>query len=347
MSRSLQGAKCSIIPPYLLREIVRCGTGAQKECALQTLIQTEHLRGLRIAGLDVSAVRKSFRDKNRSVYDAGHKSTLPGKLVRGEGEAKSKDRAVNEAYETSGAYYDFLKKVYKRNSLNDKGFPLRSSVHYGRKYDNAFWNGSQMVYGDGDGHFFKSFVRSIDVIGHELTHGMVQFEANLAYEGQPGALNESFADVFGSVFKQYQKRQKTDEADWLIGDNLFTPKVRGRALRSLKAPGTAYNDPVLGKDPQPAHMKNYVKTHEDNGGVHINSGIPNKAFYEAAVRIGGYAWERAGRIWYMALKDILKAESNFHNAAKATFTVAGKLFNKDSPEQRSVKQAWRAVGISL
>jgi len=344
---NILGINCPIIPPYLLREIVRCGTNAEKECALETLIQTEQLRGLRIAGLNLAAIQKSSRDKNRSVYDARHQSTLPGRLVRAEGEIKNKDEAVNEAYEASGAYYDFLKTIYKRNSLDNKGFPLRSSVHYGRKYDNAFWNGRQMVYGDGDGHFFKSFVRSIDVIGHELTHGVVHFEANLAYEGEPGALNESFADVFGSVFKQYQKHQKAEEADWLIGDNLFTSKVHGKALRSLKAPGTAYNDPVLGKDPQPAHMNNYVKTHEDNGGVHVNSGIPNKAFYEAAVRIGDYAWERAGLIWYIALRDLLKTESDFHDAAKAVFTAAGRLFGKGSTEQKSVKEAWRAVGISL
>ena len=339
---------CSIIPPHLLREIVRCGTGIQKECALQTLIQTEQLRGVRIAsasGLLFS--EKPSASKKRSVYDVHHGLVLPGKLVRAERGMKSKDRAVNEAYETSGAYYDFLKTVYKRNSLDAKGFPLESSVHYGQKYDNAFWNGRQMVYGDGDGQFFNSFTRSVDVIGHELTHGVVQFEANLDYEGQPGALNESFADVFGSVFKQYQKRQKADEADWLIGDNLFTPKVRGKALRSLKAPGTAYNDPVLGKDPQPAHMKNYVKTQEDNGGVHVNSGILNKAFYEAAVRIGGCAWERAGLIWYAALKDALRPKSDFQDMAKATFAVAGKLFGKENPEQKAVKRAWRAVGISL
>ncbi len=339
---------CSIIPPYLLQEIVRCGTRGQKECALETLVQTEQLRGMRMAvGLGFPATRKLSSGKKRSIYDARHRSLLPGKLVRAEGGAKSKDQSMNEAYDASGAYYDFLKNAYKRNSLDTRGFPLVSSVHYGKKYDNAFWSGRQMVYGDGDGQFFRSFTRSVDVIGHELTHGVVQFEANLDYQGQPGALNESFADVFGSLFKQYQKHQKAHEADWLIGGNLFTAKVKGKALRSLKEPGTAYDDPVLGKDPQPAHMKNYVKTSQDNGGVHINSGIPNKAFYEAAVRIGGYAWGRAGLIWYGALKDLLEAQSDFKSAAKATFAAAGRLFGKSGLEQNSVKEAWRIVGIAL
>ncbi|CAN5593734.1 hypothetical protein BH18THE1_BH18THE1_04570 [soil metagenome] len=155
---------------------------------------------------------------------------------------------------------------------------LDSTVHYGEDYNNAFWNGTQMVYGDGDGEIFQRFTKSIDVIGHELTHGVTQYEAALEYEGQAGALNESFSDVFGSLVKQYSLKQKVDKADWLIGNGLFGSKGRGIALRSMKRPGTAYDDPTIGKDPQPAHMKDYVKTTSDNGGVHINSGIPIDLF---------------------------------------------------------------------
>lgn len=283
--------------------------------------------------------------RKRAVYDARHKEYLPGKLVREEGDKKSRDVAVNEAYDGSGAYYDFFKKIYKRNSLNDKGFPLDSTVHFGWGYDNAFWNGRQMVYGDGDGDLFGRFTQSIDVIGHELTHGVVQFEANLGGEGQSGALNESFADIFGSLLKQYKKRQKARDADWLIGKGLFTSKIKGRAFRSMKAPGTAYDDPVIGKDPQPAHMKDYVNTDEDNGGVHINSGIPNKAFYETAKRLGGYAWEKAGLIWYTALKDKLKPRAKFHDAARLTSSVTGDLFGKGGKEHKAVREAWKAVGV--
>src|SRR5262249_49533152 len=153
--------------------------------------------------------------------------------------------------------------------------------------DNAFWDGRQMIYGDGDGQQFLSFTRSVDVIGHEMTHGVTQHEAGLIYWGQTGALNESLSDVFGSMVKQYVNNQTADQADWLIGQGLFTPLVKGVAIRSLKAPGTAYGvpvpDPVLGKDDQPSHMSNYNHTLQDNGGVHINSGIPNNAFYRAAV----------------------------------------------------------------
>ena len=146
---------------------------------------------------------------------------------------------------------------------------------------------------------FNRFTVAVDVIGHELTHGVTQFEAKLAYWDQSGALNESFSDIFRSLVKQKKLNQTADQADWLIGAGLFTSNVKGLAIRSMKEPGTAYDDPLLGKDPQPAHMRHYVNTTSDNGGVHINSGIPNRAFYLAALEIGGHAWERAGKIWYM------------------------------------------------
>ncbi len=338
---------CSIVPPHILKEITRRGSRGQKELALQTLIQSEQFRGLR-SGLGILPFLMAVpvSGKWRTVYDAEQRSSLPGRLVREEGYPKSRDIAVNEAYDGAGAHYDFFKKVYGRDSLDNKGFQLDSSVHYGRNYDNAFWNGRQMVYGDGDGDLFDRFTKALDVIGHELTHGIVQFEANLTYEGQSGALNESFADVFGSLVKQYKNGQKAGEADWLIGEGLLKSKVQGKALRSMKAPGTAYDDPVLGKDPQPAHMKDYVETQEDNGGVHLNSGIPNRAFYETAIRLGGYAWKKAGQIWYVALRDRLKANSNFEDAAKITFAVAGELFGKSGKEAKAVKEAWHVVGIA-
>jgi Zn-dependent metalloprotease len=224
---------------------------------------------------------------------------------------------------------------------------LDSTVHYGEKYDNAFWNGQQMVYGDGDGNFFNRFTISLDIIGHELTHGVTQYEAALAYRGQAGALNESMSDVFGSLVKQFALKQTAAQADWLIGAGLLSAKVKGVALRSMKAPGTAYNDPVLGKDPQPAHMKDYHKMISDNGGVHINSGIPNHAFYLLATALGGPAWERAGRIWYITLRDKLRSRANFQTAANALYHTAGELFGASGPEQKAVYDAWGQVGITI
>jgi Zn-dependent metalloprotease len=207
-----------------------------------------------------------------------------------------------------------------------------------------------MVYGDGDGEIFAKggFTHCIDVIGHELTHGVTQYEADLVYNNQPGALNESFSDVMGILVKQKVLGQTADKANWLIGEGLLAPGINGVALRSMKDPGTAYDDSVIGgKDPQPGYMKDFVKTSSDNGGVHINSGIPNHAFYFAAIEIGGNAWEKAGKIWYIALRDKIRPRSNFKDAAKATVQVAGDLFKAGSNEQKAVKKAWAEVGINV
>jgi Zn-dependent metalloprotease len=203
-----------------------------------------------------------------------------------------------------------------------------------------------MVYGDGDGQIFNRFTMSLDVIGHELTHGVTQYEAAPKYQGQPGALNESLSDVFGNLVKQYKLNQTVDKADWLIGAGLFSRKIKGVALRSMKSPGTAYDDPTIGKDTQPARMKDYVNTSSDNGGVHINSGIPNRAFYLTAVEIGGKAWESAGNIWYITLRDRLRERSDFQEMANLTYGVAGSIFGKDSKEQKAVFKGWEAVGLS-
>lgn len=335
-----------IVPPHMLREIAQRGDPSQRSWALQTLALSERLRGRRetIGAFPIAA---PAGEKRRSVFDAHGSYGLPGTLIRSEGTAPSDDPAVNEAYDGAGATYDLYREAFGRNSLDDRGMRLDSTVHYGRDYDNAFWEGRQMVYGDGDGKLFRRFTLAIDVIGHELTHGVVQHEADLAYAGQSGALNESFADVFGSLVKQHSLRQAAEQADWLIGAGLFTAAVHGAALRSMKAPGTAYDDPVLGSDPQPAHMKDYRDVDFDSGGVHINSGIPNRAFYVAATEIGGFAWEGCGRIWYVALRDRLRRTATFKRAASITVQLAGELFGAGGREQDAVRKGWDAVGVAI
>jgi Zn-dependent metalloprotease len=220
-------------------------------------------------------------------------------------------------------------------------------VHYDQDYDNAFWDGTQMIFGDGDGQYFNRFTISVDVIGHELTHGVTGSQVNLEYQDQSGALNESISDCFGSMVKQYAQdpKQTAEEADWLIGAGLFTSQVQGVALRSMKAPGTAFDDPVLGKDPQPATMADYVSTTSDNGGVHTNSGIPNRAFYLAAVGFGGYSWEKAGKIWYETIASpLLSATATFAEFADVTISVAESLFDADAAAV--VRDAWTQVGVT-
>lgn len=338
---------CFIIPEYVNKKIVEKGTKKQKEQAWKNLILTEQLRGRRLVTGLMSSMFSVSNRLERTIFDAKNSENLPGTLVRREGEKAKGGKPVTEAYDYSGSTYNFFRDVFNRNSIDTRGMKLDSTVHYGEDYNNAFWNGTQMVYGDGDGDIFQRFTKSIDVIGHELSHGVTQYEAALEYEGQPGALNESFSDVFGSLVKQYSLKQKADKADWLIGDGLFTRKVKGVALRSMKEPGTAYNDPTIGKDPQPGHMKDYVNTTSDSGGVHINSGIPNRAFYLTAIELGGYAWEKAGKIWYIALTERLRERSNFQEVANITYEVASTLYGKGSNEQKAVKNAWQQVGILL
>lgn len=335
---------CCIVPPHILEQIAQNGQQYQRDWAFHTLNVSAQFRGRREV-VGSLAFMPQPGQKRRTIYNAKNTENLPGELLRAEGDPPCADEAANQAYDSAGITYDFYDRVFQRNSVDDEGLRLDSTVHYGVKYDNAFWNGSQMVYGDGDGEIFQCFTKSTDVIAHELTHGVTQYEAGLLYAGEAGALNESFSDIFGSLVKQYQKNQTVDQADWIIGQGLFTEKIHGMGIRTLKAPGTAYDDPVLGKDPQPVHVKNFYTGAKDNGGVHINSGIPNYAFYLAAKEIGGYAWEKAGKIWYTTLCGRLRPKTNFKEAANLTIKVAGELYGEGCHEQKAVQNAWQKVGV--
>ena len=286
----------------------------------------------------------------RAIHDAGHTTTLPGPLVRKEGAPVTGDVAATEAYDGLGATWGLLHTAYGRDSLDGKGLLLVASVHYDTSYDNAFWDGTQMVFGDGDGVYFNRFTFAVDVIGHELTHGMTQFTAGLTYVAQSGALNESVSDCFGSMVKQMVLGQSAADADWLIGQGLFTSKVNGDALRSMKAPGTAYDDAKLGKDPQSGDMDGYQDlphdSQHDNGGVHTNSGIPNRAFYLAATGIGGSTSAGAGQIWYDVLTGgTIAKDAQFADFAQLTVDAATARFGVGSGQAAAVRDAWVTVKV--
>ncbi|MEU3370069.1 M4 family metallopeptidase [Streptomyces sp. NPDC006711] len=339
---------CAVVPPHILDRLAQHEDPAVYEPARRTLEHDAQLRTQRrittVRG--AAAPTGTPSDKpDRTIYDAGHQETLPGRKVHAESDQPSSDATVNRAHAGLGATFELYLKAYGRHSIDDSGLPLVASVHYGERYDNAFWNGEQMVFGDGDGDLFLDFTLPVDVIGHELTHGVTQYTANLDYFGQSGALNESVSDVFGSLIKQYALGQSAENADWLIGAGLLGPGIHGEALRSMKAPGTAYDDPRLGKDPQPAKMDDYVRTSRDNGGVHINSGIPNHAFYLVATALGGNAWERAGKIWYATLTGgELHAEAQFADFARLSAKTARDLYG-EGDEIQAVLKAWSQVGV--
>ncbi len=350
----------TVVPPYLLDAIAERGAekfpraaAAARSCRPS---DTEH-RNLRAEGLKEapapggpSAVRAeaaATEGLTRWVHDAQNREELPGVLVRSEGQEPVCDEAVNEAYDGLGASYRLFAEVFGHNSLDDRGMPLSATVHYGQDYDNAFFDGRQMVFGDGDDQVFTGFTGSLSIIGHELSHGVIAHTANLEYQGQPGALNEHFADVFGALTEQYANGQDARSANWLIGAGIFTPAVSGDALRNMLEPGTAYDDDVLGKDPQPGHMDQYIDTTSDNGGVHLNSGIPNRAFALAATTLGGKAWETVGQVWFSVLTgDSITTRTDFAQFAPMTIAEAAVQFGEGTDVHDAIVQGWEAVGIS-
>jgi Zn-dependent metalloprotease len=338
---------CGILPPNILEKLAEADQPEVREAARETLAVAADFRQNRIdtPSLAAPAAPTEFV-LTRTIYDTGNSTALPGNEVRGEGDAPTLDGTVNRAYESLGLTFTFFQNVYGRHSIDDANLPLDATVHYRRRFNNALWDGSQMIFGDGDGRIFNDFTLTHDIPSHELFHGVTQYTAGLVYQDESGALNESVSDVFGSLVKQYARQQTAGQADWLIGAGLFTPAVRGQALRSMKDPGSAFDDPLLGgKDRQPNHMSGYIHTELDNGGVHNNSGIPNRAFHLAATAIGGFAWEKAGRIWYETMvSGQLSENCTFREFADATANTAKQLYNSGS-ELTAVEDAWRAVGV--
>ncbi len=334
---------CSFIPPYLLEQIARADSAAAARMTA-TLTVDAQLRDQRPVPRPQQTMAPTpgaaATVPDWTVHTADNTTTLPGSKVRGADDPPSGDVAVDEAADGITGALRLFAEVFDRSSYDGSGAPVSLTVHYGRDYVNAFWDGVQLVFGDGDGEIFDRFTKPVDVLGHELTHAVTEHTAELRYQDQPGALNESVSDVFGSCLKQWLLGQTVDQADWLIGAELFLPGVKARGLRDMANPGTAYDDPKLGKDPQGASMDAYVDTRDDNGGVHLNSGIPNRAFHLAATAIGGHAWEGAGRIWYAALTGgQVGTDTDFAGFAAATVAAAGEHAD-------AVQQAWETVGVT-
>jgi Zn-dependent metalloprotease len=351
---------CCIAPPDLLARVAEEGELDARRAALETLASSASLRTQRsllgrisretdIGIRSLAAISVPVGER-QTVYDVAHggRSDLPGTRKRGQGDPPTDDQAANDVFENTSKTYDFYRDVWGRDSVDDKGMELVSSVHYGVNFDNAFWNGGQMVYGDGSNQIFQvgKLTQALDVIAHELTHGVTQFTAALEYSKQSGALNEHFSDVFGTLTSQYNLGQTADQATWLIGEGTLVPTL-GRALRSMKEPGTAFNG-----DQQPGTMADYRdlpddnNPRNDNGGVHINSGIPNRAFYLFAAALGGHSWGTAGKVWFTTLTGgYLQPDAQFTDAAQATIEVAGRLFGDNGYEQEELRSAWQTVGV--
>lgn len=338
------------LPPDILDTMAQSDDPDVRRVAIEAIGQSAAFRATRdtLATMPImAAIPSPDATRHRLIYDmkeSNNRFRLPGDLVRSEGDEPTDDDAVNEAYDYAGATYDFYKEVFDRNSIDDRGMSLISTVHFGRRFNNAFWNGEQMTYGDGDGKVFVRFTKSLDVAGHEMTHGVVQHTANLIYQNESGALNEHFADVFGILVEQWHNKQTVEDSDWFIGAEIMAPKLKVKGLRTFTAKKAFKNNAVLGTDRQPKHMDDKFTGTDDNGGVHINSGIPNHAFYLVATELGGYAWEKAGDIWYRALLR-LNRFSEFQEAAEVCHDVADRHHGKKVA--KVVKCAWENVGINV
>jgi Zn-dependent metalloprotease len=272
------------------------------------------------------------------VFDCAQGNTLPGTSVSNAG--SSTDGTTKRAFVEASAVAEFYQKAFGRNSVDNAGMTLISSVHYSVNYNNAFWNGSQMTYGDGDGNIFIDFTKSNDVIGHELTHGVTQFTAGLSYTNQAGGLNESISDVFGSMFRQWQGKQDVTKADWLIGKEIMGPGAIARGFTCLRDMSNPAAKHCLA--PQPTKFSQY----RDGMDPHESSGIPNFAFYKAAIAIGGKSWEKVGKIWYQALISFAPSPNMKMSVfANRTRTLASGLFPGDPAVKTAVNKAWTAVGL--
>ena len=347
MTASVRAPRHCILPPNLLDRLARTGDAALREAALDALRTDARFRLARAElasrrggpGAQPVTFARLGGSPQRTVHDQHHATAQTfGAVVRSEGQAPVGDQAVDQAYDGLGATYAYYWQVFERDSIDGQGLPLHGCVHYGTSYPNAFWDGRGMFFGDGDGQMLTQTTAGIDVIGHELTHGVTQHEANLVYSGQSGALNESNSDVFGIQVKQLALGQTSETSDWLIGADIVGPALRP-ALRSMKAPGTANPH-----DDQPATMDGYVP----DGDVHTNSGIPNHAFYVLATTLGGNAWDKAGPIWYRTLCDRqLHPTATFSSFARISLTNASHLYGAQSAETDAVRASWDAVKVRI
>ncbi|KLO14545.1 peptidase M4 thermolysin [Schizopora paradoxa] len=338
---------CCIVPPYVLARIAEHPDAPEQAriSARSTLGLANTLASVRAAIVPYEG-RWGGRRLDRMIYDCKNTRIVDMEHARFENELAVDDASVNRCYDFFEAIFSFFHVVFGRNSIDDRGMSMLGSVHYGENFSNAMWDGTQVVFGDGDGVYWNNF-SSLDVVAHEIMHGITQHSVHLKHQGESGALDESMADVFASMFKQYELNQTAADADWLIGTEIFTSRVRGDALRSLKAPGSAFDDEILGKDIQVASYDKVLTKSctDDFGSAHIHFGVPNHAFYLFAIALGGHSWERAGTIWYAALTDKdLKSDAGFIDFA--TLTIKHAQGYGDSVAA-AVIEAWKGVGINL
>ncbi|MDB5872475.1 MAG: hypothetical protein JWQ07_1917 [Ramlibacter sp.] len=344
------GCACFAVPKRLLKQLADDSHGEHRALLQAQIEHSSKLRGQRaMQSRDRPEPRLGRQLLHRQVFDAQGQTFLPGQLLRDEDDPPTSDKQADEAYENVGIALQFYKSVLGRDSVDGRGARVDASVHYGFRFANAMWTGRQMIVGDGDGRDFKGFSHSLGIIAHEFSHGICQHivpgglgavtvpNQPPALKGEAGALNESFSDVFASMIKQWHAGHDVKRADWLLGEDVLAPHA-GKALRSLEDPGNGKL--TWRKDDQIKDYRRYKPTDD----VHRAAGIPNHAFYLAAMAIGGKSWETLGAVWLKGF-DRLRARATFLDAAHATVDVAATLHGKGSRPHEAVKSGWKTVNV--
>lgn len=344
------GCVCFAVPKKLLKQLAADSDDEHRKLLFVQIAHSAKLRGQRAAQSVERPLAKAGKQLlHRQVFDAQGQTYLPGKLLRDEDDPPARDKDADAAYENVGIALQFFKAVLGRDSIDGRGMRVDASVHYSYRFANAMWTGEQLVVGDGDGRHLSGFAQSLGIIAHEFCHGVTQHLVRgglgVAWpagqpptlKGEAGALNESFADVFASMIKQWHKGHDVKRADWLLGEDALDDKA-GKALRSLKDPG---NTRLTWRgDDQIKDYKQFKPTDD----AHKASGIANHAFYRAAMALGGNSWELLAPVWLKGF-DRLRARSTFLDAAHSTINVAATLHGKGSKPHDAVKAGWRKVNV--
>ena len=320
--------------------------------AWQTTVEYENAAGPQqdlvfadaIGGKEIARVPQILYARSLLTYDCNNSTNNCNSLISSSSNPiNTGDAAADAAHNFAIATYDYYLANHGRDSIDDNGMTLRSRVPYSNNYNNAFWNGVEMTYGDGDGSTFIALSRDADVVAHELTHGVTERSSNLIYANESGALNEALSDIFGAMVDRQEGATGADI--WLLGEDIYTPNIPGDGLRDMAFPSS-----VGDFDYYPTR---YTGS-QDNGGVHWNSGIANLAFvllveggtHPAGVtsnNVPSIGFDKAADIFYYANTSCLTASSNFQAARNCT--AAGALALYGATEEAAVQEAWDAVGV--
>ena len=339
---------CRIIPDDVLRRLAKDSdlSADQRKSFADTAAVDVEFRKLRVQAGRLSRVANSLAPgiadlaaaPSIVVYDCNHLQTLPGAPVPNPQSAA--DPTAKRTFKETTSLAKFYSQVFGRNSVDGAGMTLISSIHYGTNYNNAFWNGSQMTYGDGDGKIFVDFTRGNDVIGHELTHGVTQHSLQLAYTNEAGGLNESLSDCFGSMFRQWEANQTVAQADWLIGKDIMGPQAAAKGFTCLRDMADPAAKHCLA--PQPTNFSQYKPGMDP----HYSSGIPNFAFYKICTAVGGKSWGKVGQIWYRAMSGFGPSPNmKMKVFANRTRKLATQLYPGNNAVASAVDQGWKQVGL--